>query len=47
MAEASRQERPEPPDGPKALDRAKQRAAQRKVQTAALSDIRKQARVCR
>ncbi len=29
-AEASRQEHPEPPDGPKALDRAMQRAAQRK-----------------
>lgn len=31
-AEASRQEHPEPPDGPKALDRAMQRAAQRKVE---------------
>jgi hypothetical protein len=30
-AEASRQEHPEPPDGPKALDRAMQRAAQRKA----------------
>lgn len=30
-AEASRQDHPEPPDGPKALDRAMQRAAQRKV----------------
>ena len=29
-AEASRQEHPDPPDGPKALDRAMQRAAQRK-----------------
>ncbi len=33
-AEASRQEHPEPPDGPKALDRAMQRAAQRKVEAA-------------
>ena len=33
-AEASRQEHPEPPDGPKALDRAMQRAAQRKVDDA-------------
>ena len=33
-AEASRQEHPEPPDGPKALDRAMQRAAQRKVEEA-------------
>ena len=32
MAQASRQDHPEPPDGPKALDRAMQRAAQRKVQ---------------
>jgi hypothetical protein len=31
-AEASRQEHPEPPDGPKALDRTMQRAAQRKVE---------------
>jgi hypothetical protein len=31
-AEASRQEHPEPPNGPKALDRAMQRAAQRKVE---------------
>lgn len=31
VAEASRQGHPEPPDGPKALDRAMQRAAQRKV----------------
>ncbi|MCU9849378.1 helix-turn-helix domain-containing protein [Defluviimonas sp. WL0024] len=31
-AEASREEHPEPPDGPKALDRAMQRAAQRKVE---------------
>ncbi|SNS83822.1 hypothetical protein SAMN04488078_103612 [Antarctobacter heliothermus] len=30
-AKASRQQHPEPPDGPKALDRAMQRAAQRKV----------------
>ena len=34
-AEASRQEHPEPPDGPKALDRAMQRAAQRKVEDVA------------
>jgi len=33
-AEASRHEHPEPPDGPKALDRAMQRAAQRKVEDA-------------
>ncbi len=33
-AEASRKEHPDPPDGPKALDRAMQRAAQRKVQDA-------------
>ena len=33
-AEASRQEHPDPPDGPKALDRAMQRAAQRKVEDA-------------
>ena len=31
-AEASRLEHPEPPDGPKALDRAMQRAAQRKTE---------------
>jgi len=31
VAEASRQEHPEPPDGPKALDRIMQRVAQRKV----------------
>lgn len=31
-AEASRHEHPEPPDGPKALDRAMQRAAQRKAE---------------
>ena len=31
VAEASRQEHPEPPDGPKALDRVMQRAAQRKA----------------
>jgi hypothetical protein len=30
VAEASREEHPEPPDGPKALDRAMRRAAQRK-----------------
>lgn len=33
-AEASRLEHPEPPDGPKALDRAMQRGAQRKVEDA-------------
>jgi len=33
-AEASREEHPEPPDGPKALDRAMQRAAQRKAEYA-------------
>ena len=33
-AEASRQEHPEPPDGPKALDRVMQRAAQRKAEDA-------------
>ena len=34
VAEASRQEHPEPPDGPKALDRVMQRAAQRKADEA-------------
>jgi hypothetical protein len=34
VAEASRQEHPEPPDGPKALDRVMQRAAQRKANEA-------------
>jgi len=33
-AEASRQKHPEPPDGPKALDRAMQRVAQRKAEDA-------------
>lgn len=33
-AEASRKEHPEPPDGPKALDRVMQRAAQRKAEDA-------------
>ena len=33
-AEASRQEHPEPPDGPKALDRVMQRAEQRKAEDA-------------
>ncbi|ODM43049.1 helix-turn-helix domain-containing protein [Cereibacter johrii] len=33
-AEASRQEHPDPPDGPKALDRVMQRAAKRKVEDA-------------
>jgi len=35
VAEASRRDHPEPPDGPKALDRAMQRAAQRLKQTSA------------
>ncbi|MCL4186743.1 MAG: helix-turn-helix domain-containing protein [Rhodobacteraceae bacterium] len=35
IAEASRRDHPEPPDGPKALDRAMQRAAQRLKQTGA------------
>ncbi len=35
VAEASRRDHPEPPDGPKALDRAMQRAAQRLKQTRA------------
>ncbi|NEX48190.1 helix-turn-helix domain-containing protein [Pseudotabrizicola algicola] len=35
VAEASRRDHPEPPDGPKALDRAIQRAAQRLKQTGA------------
>jgi hypothetical protein len=35
-AEASRHEHPEPPDGPKALDRVMQRAAQRKADAASL-----------
>ncbi|SEN85466.1 Helix-turn-helix domain-containing protein [Loktanella fryxellensis] len=34
VAEASRLEHPEPPDGPKALDRAMQRAVQRKAEAA-------------
>ncbi|MBS0123344.1 helix-turn-helix domain-containing protein [Thetidibacter halocola] len=33
VAKATRQDHPEPPDGPKALDRAMQRAAQRRMQT--------------
>ncbi|MCG6560722.1 helix-turn-helix domain-containing protein, partial [Ruegeria sp. 1NDH52C] len=33
-AQATRQDHPEPPDGPKALDRAMQRAAQRKADEA-------------
>jgi hypothetical protein len=33
-AEASRQDHPEPPDGPKALDRVMQRSAQRKIEDA-------------
>jgi hypothetical protein len=36
IAEASREDHPEPPDGPKALDRAMQRAAQRLKQTGAV-----------
>jgi hypothetical protein len=35
VAQASRRDHPEPPDGPKALDRAMQRAAQRLKQTGA------------
>lgn len=35
VASASRSEHPEPPDGPKALDRAMQRAVQRKTQSRA------------
>ena len=35
VAEASRRDHPEPPDGPKALDRAMQRASQRLKQTSA------------
>ena len=35
VSEASRRDHPEPPDGPKALDRAMQRAAQRVKQTGA------------
>lgn len=35
VAEASRRDHPEPPDGPKALDRAMQRSAQRLKQTGA------------
>jgi hypothetical protein len=35
VAEASRRDHPEPPDGPKALDRAMQRASQRLKQTGA------------
>ena len=34
VSEASRQDHPEPPDGPKALDRAMQRAVHRKVEDA-------------
>ena len=34
MARDTRREHPEPPDGPKALDRAMQRAAQRDAQAA-------------
>ena len=37
VAEGSRRNHPEPPDGPKALDRAMQRAAQRLKQTGAKS----------
>ena len=40
-AGASRQDHPEPPDGPKALDRLMQRAAQRKAQLKAASDVSK------
>ncbi len=41
VAEASRQDHPEPPDGPKALDRAMQRAARRRKQTGAAVATRK------
>jgi hypothetical protein len=37
-AKDSRTDHPEPPDGPKALDRVMERAAQRRAQTAAASD---------
>jgi len=40
-AKTSRQEHPEPPDGPKALDRLMQRAAQRKAQLKAAPDVSK------
>ena len=40
-AKTSRQEHPEPPDGPKALDRPMQRAAQRKAHLKAPSDVSK------
>ena len=40
-AKASRQDHPEPPDGPKALDRVMQRAAQRNAQLKAASDVSK------
>jgi hypothetical protein len=40
-AEASRHDHPEPPDGPKALDRIMQRAARRKAQLKAASDMSK------
>lgn len=39
VAEDSRRDHPEPPDGPKALDRAMQRAAQRLKQTSAGSAV--------
>jgi hypothetical protein len=38
VATESRRERPNPPDGPKALDRFMERAAQRDAQAAAVSD---------
>jgi len=40
-AKASRKEHPEPPDGPKALDRVMERAAQRDAQMAATGSTRK------
>jgi len=40
VAEASRRDHPKPPDGPKALDRAMQRAAQRLKQTGAPVAVR-------
>ena len=40
-AENSRHDHPEPPDGPKALDRLMQRTCQRKAQLKAASDVTK------
>ncbi len=44
VAQASRRDHPEPPDGPKALDRAMQRAAQRLKQTGAPGAVNRTAR---